>query len=72
LSLCSTNYALRHEDVWESRSLDPRLLDLGTVKGDWSASRSGHSTPGTHWIGDRVGPRAGLDDMEKGKFLTLP
>jgi hypothetical protein len=29
-------------------------------------------TPGTHWIGGWVGPRAGLDDMEKGKFLTLP
>jgi hypothetical protein len=28
--------------------------------------------PGTHWIGDWVDPRAGLDDVEKGKFLTLP
>jgi hypothetical protein len=27
--------------------------------------------PGTHWIGDRVDPRAGLDDVEKRKFLTL-
>jgi hypothetical protein len=26
---------------------------------------------GTHWIG-WVGPRAGLDDMKKLKFLTLP
>jgi hypothetical protein len=24
--------------------------------------------PGTHWIG----PKAGLDDVEKRKFLTLP
>jgi hypothetical protein len=29
-------------------------------------------TPGTHWIEGWVGPRAGLDDMEKRKFLTLP
>jgi hypothetical protein len=29
-------------------------------------------SPGTHWIGGWVEPRAGLDDMEKRKFLTLP
>jgi hypothetical protein len=28
--------------------------------------------PGTHWIGDTVDPRTGLDDMEKLEFLTLP
>jgi hypothetical protein len=27
---------------------------------------------GTRWIGGSVGPRAGLDDVEKRKFLTLP
>jgi hypothetical protein len=27
---------------------------------------------GTHWIGGWVGPRAGLDDLEKRKILTLP
>jgi hypothetical protein len=32
----------------------------------------GEGAPGTHWIGGWVGPRAGLDDMEKWKFLTLP
>jgi hypothetical protein len=45
--------------------------------GEWSASRPGRftpgeRTPGTHWIGGWVDPRAGLDDMEKRKFLTLP
>jgi hypothetical protein len=45
--------------------------------GEWSASRHGRFTPGekvpgTHWIGGWVGPRAGLDDVEKRKFLTLP
>jgi hypothetical protein len=29
-------------------------------------------SPGTHWIGGWVNPRAGLDDMERRKFLTLP
>jgi hypothetical protein len=28
--------------------------------------------PSTHWIGCWVDRRAGLDDMEKWKFLTLP
>jgi hypothetical protein len=26
----------------------------------------------THWIGGRVGPRAGLDALEKRKILPLP
>jgi hypothetical protein len=56
--------------------MNPRFLDLSIVAGEWSASRHGCFTPwerahGTHWIGGWVGPRAGLDDMEKWKFLTL-
>jgi hypothetical protein len=31
----------------------------------------GERAPGTHWIGGRVGPSAGLDDVEKRKFLIL-
>jgi hypothetical protein len=45
--------------------------------GEWSASRPGRfipeeRSPGTYWIGDWVGPRSGLDDVEKRKFLNLP
>jgi hypothetical protein len=45
--------------------------------GEWSGSCPGHftpgeTTPGTHWIGGWVDPRASLDDVEKRKFLTLP
>jgi hypothetical protein len=45
--------------------------------GEWSASRPGRFTPGkrtpsTLWIGGLVGPRNGLDDVEKRKFLTVP
>jgi hypothetical protein len=47
------------------------------AEGEWSASRpchftSGESAPGTHCIGGWADPRAGLDDVEKGKLLTLP
>jgi hypothetical protein len=46
------------------------------VGGDWSASRPGRftpgeRTPGTHWIGVWVDPRAGLDVVEKRIFLTI-
>ena len=38
--------------------------------GEWSTSRHGHFTsgknPSTHWIGGWVGPRASLDNLEKG------
>jgi hypothetical protein len=52
------------------------FLTSALFGGEWSASRPGRFTPreggpGTHWIG-WVGPRAGLDNMEKRKFLTLP
>jgi hypothetical protein len=30
LSVCWTNEALRHKDVWRSGRIDPRILDLGT------------------------------------------
>jgi hypothetical protein len=40
--------------------------------GEWSASRPGCLTPGTLWVGDWVASTAGLDDVEKRKFLTLP
>jgi hypothetical protein len=47
------------------------------VGGEWSASRPRRfipreRTPDTHWIGGWVDPKAGLDIVEKRKFLTLP
>jgi hypothetical protein len=33
LSLCLTNYVLRHEGVWGSGRIDPHFLELGT---SWS------------------------------------
>jgi hypothetical protein len=53
------------------------FLTSALAGGEWSASRPCRFTPGeidasTHWIGDWVGPRAGLNDVEKRKFVTLP
>jgi hypothetical protein len=44
------------------------FLTSALAGGEWSASRLGRFTPGerspgTHWIGGWVDPRAGLDDL---------
>jgi len=49
-----------------SGGITPRILDLAIRWGERSVSRSGRHThreraPGTYWIGDLVGPRAGLN-----------
>jgi hypothetical protein len=49
-------------------------LTSALAGGKWSASRLGRFTPaerapGTHWIGGWVGPRAGLDNVVKRKFV---
>jgi hypothetical protein len=48
------------------------FLTTAFVGGEWSASRPGRFTHGTHWIEGWVSPRTGLDDVEKRRFLTLP
>jgi hypothetical protein len=40
-------------------------LTSALVGGEWSTSRPGRFTPGTHWIGGWLDLRAGLDDLEK-------
>jgi hypothetical protein len=61
-----------------SGCIDQSLLDPGT---SWEVSGELHAPaallsrkdpPGTHWIGSWVGPRVGLNDIGKCKFLTLP
>jgi hypothetical protein len=59
-------------DVWIHVFLTSAL-----VGGEWSASRPGRVTFGerafdTHRIGGWMGPRTGMADVEKRKFLTLP
>jgi hypothetical protein len=46
------------------------FLASALVGDEWSRSRRCRFTP--HWIAGWVGPRVGLDDAEKRKFLTLP
>jgi hypothetical protein len=52
------------------------FLTSALVGGGWSASLPCRFTPEeraprTRWIGGWIGPRVGLDDVEKIKFLTL-
>jgi hypothetical protein len=64
----------------EAESSIPHFIDLGTSwggGGEWSASRPGRFTlgeraPGTHWIGGWMGPRAGLEDVEKVSLTRRP
>jgi hypothetical protein len=63
--------------VWGSGCIDPHFLDLGTSW--WWVVRFtprplypwGKSPWYPHWIGGWADPRAGLDDVEKRKLLTL-
>jgi hypothetical protein len=53
------------------------ILTSVLAGGEWLASHPGRFTPGerapgTHWIGGWMNPRAGLDDVEKRKFMNLP
>jgi hypothetical protein len=53
------------------------FLISALVGGEWSVSRpcrftSGERASAAHWIEGWVGHRAGLNEVEKRKFLTLP
>jgi hypothetical protein len=77
LSLCLTSSALRHEGVWRSGCVDPHFVDLRTgwrrvVSFTPRPLYTRERAPSTHWIGGWVSHRAGLDDVEKRKFFTLP
>jgi hypothetical protein len=52
-----------------SGGIAPQFLTSTLDGGEWSASRPGRFTPGTHWIGGRVDPRVGLDIVEKRKIF---
>jgi hypothetical protein len=62
----------RHDDIWGSGGITPPFLTSALEGGEWSASRPcqftlGERAPGTHWEGDWMGPRTGLDAVEKRK-----
>jgi hypothetical protein len=63
------NLAPRHEDVWRSGGIALLIFLISALDGgEWSASCPDRFTPrerahSAHWIGDWVGPRAGLDPV---------
>jgi hypothetical protein len=70
LSLCVINEVLCREDIWWSGGITPSLLTLARNGSGWSASRPSRFipmeiVPSIHWNG--VGPRTGLDAVEKRK-----
>jgi hypothetical protein len=64
--------------VWGSGCINPLFswtLHWFEVSGQIHATAAlppGKEPPGTRWIGSWVGPRSGLDDVEKRKYLILP
>jgi hypothetical protein len=59
--------------MWGVDKYNHVFLTSALVGGEWSVLLyTRERAAGTHWIGGWVDPRAGLDDKENGKFLTLP
>jgi hypothetical protein len=70
LSLCLINYTPYHENVWGSGRIVLSFLISALGTGGWSASRPDRfipreRAPTGHCTGDCVGPRTGMDVMEK-------
>jgi hypothetical protein len=76
LSLCFNWAPCREDALGEWRYSSTHSLTSALDGGEWSASRPGRftpkeRTPGTHWVGGWVGPRAVLDAVVKRKFPSL-
>jgi len=68
-------YLTKHHIMGEWRHSSTHSLISALDGGEWSASRSAHFTPRervffTHWIGEWVVPRAGLNTVSKRKILS--
>jgi hypothetical protein len=62
--------ATRQGGAWGERGYTSySILTSALDGGEWTASRPGARTPGTHCTGGWVGPRAGLDTEVRGKIL---
>jgi hypothetical protein len=67
--LCLINKVPWHGDLLGRGGIARPFLTSATDEDEWSVSHPGRfipweRTPGIHWIGDRVGPRACLDPVE--------
>jgi len=74
--LCIITEEHEFKAYWGNGGIVPRILDLCLDSGEWSASHPGRFTPkqrapGTHWIGDWVGPRVGLDAVEYNNIIYV-
>jgi hypothetical protein len=72
-----TLHLLCHEDIWGTGGIPLSFLTSALDGGEWSASHPcrftpGERVPGTHCTGGWVGPRGGLDAVERKKILPLP
>jgi hypothetical protein len=73
-------YVTRHHAMMTYGGMEIQLhtfLTLALDEGNWSASCHSHCTMGeracsTHWIGDWVGPRVGLDTVTKRNKYPAP
>jgi hypothetical protein len=72
LSLCSINYAIRHEDIWRIGDIAPPFLISALDTSEWSASHPGHFIPPPHPGKDRGwGPQA-VWALWIGKNISYP
>jgi hypothetical protein len=56
-------------ETYGSGGIAPPFFISALVGGEWSASRPGRFTPGTHWIRGWVGPRVDLEAIKKREIL---
>jgi hypothetical protein len=71
---CPFASLIKHH-VWRSGGISPPKLTSAVDGGEWSASHTGPYTPretaaGTHWVGGWLGPRLGLEAVEKKESLA--
>jgi hypothetical protein len=57
--------------TWGSAGTAAPFFTSSVNGAEWSASHPSHFVPGTHCIGEWVGPRAGVYTGEEVNFLTL-
>jgi hypothetical protein len=77
LYFCVLNLTKHHamKTYWEVEVQRHAFLTSTLEGGEWTASHPGRLTPGerasgTPWVGGWVGPRAGLDAVEKRKISS--
>jgi hypothetical protein len=63
---------IRNDEIKKKLNPENVTIYCRICKSPRVLSKPGERASGTHWIGSWVDPRAGLDDLEKRTFFTLP